>query len=207
VNEQDSSLFLHKNLVKFSLGETGSGITLEELAFFIRHMPALKALFVYIALTEDQLFARHSLVENVLPQSITEFEYFARFRCFILKGKETDIDDSSGHRFPMKIHKDMIYTVPWRWFKHQGSFPTEDYHQSCIDKTKRILVSCLEEQEKVLLDTLKPWHHATTVESSNKLPSLNLFRGLRTLKTIDATVIHSKLPSTLRVLELIGMLF
>jgi hypothetical protein len=198
VNEQDSSLFLHKNLVEFWFTEQDSGITSEELTYFIRHMPVLNKLFVYINQTQDKSFARYSYFDDLLPNSIVEFQYFARFDSSI----ETDIDDNSVHRFTMKIHDNMIYTVAWERFKFLRSIPLVDYHKFCINNMKLIRFSSSENE--ISMDALKPWSHVTTVKSEIKLSSLELFRCLRTLKTKDSTVIHSILPSTLRVLELTG---
>ncbi len=204
VNEQDSSLFLHKNLVEFWFTEQDSGITSEELTYFIRHMPILNKLFIYINQAQDRSFARYSYFDDLLPNSIVEFQYFARFDTSITNNIETDIDDNSVHRFAMKIDDNMIYTVAWERFKLLRSIPLVDYHQFCKNAMKSIRFSSTENENEILMDALKPWSHVTTVKSEIKLSSLELFQCLRTLKTKDSTVIHSILPSTLRVLELTG---
>lgn len=207
VCQQKSAVFFYRNLSEFVLVESGYGTTPEDLAYFVRHMPVLQRLFVYINLTQHESFARYSYFEDMLPQSIITFQFSACLNTTMSNDIETGVDDKFVPRFPMKIYNSIIYTVPWRWFRLLESIPTTDYHQSCITRTKvlRFLSSQCENQTSV--DALMPWKHATTIESIFKLPSLNLFRHLRILKTSDAEVVHSILPPTLRYLELTGRLF
>jgi hypothetical protein len=207
VNQQESPLFLHNNLLVFSLYEYDSGIMPEELAYFVRHMPILQHLFVAIELTQYKSFAHYSYFEDMLPHSIVEFVFLAHIDPSISDNIETDIDKMNVYRFPMKIYRNTIYTVPLRGFLPSPLVPLEDCHQSMIDKTKSIYVGPSENQNELSAYTLKLWYHVTSIEIKVKLSSLELFRCLRTLKTGDATIVHSTLPSTLRSLELTGRLF
>jgi hypothetical protein len=206
VSQQELPLFLHNNLLEFLLIDYKNEITSEELAYFIRHMPSLQKLYVLITQTRHRSFARYSYFENLLSPSIVEFQFFTQIDTTILNNLETDINDKNVHRFPMKMHDNMIYTVPWRWGK-LWSIPIGDYHQSCIDETKSLNSCCNKSANEISVDALKPWCHVTTVKTQFKLPSLEVFRCLRTLKTKDATIIHSILPSTLRSLALTGRTF
>jgi hypothetical protein len=204
VNQEESSLFLHKNLLEFSLGENGSEITPKQLAYFIRHMPILQKLFIYIGQTQNKSFACYSYIEDILSYSIVEFQYFVRIDNLTSDDIEINVDEKSAHRFPMKKYCNMIYTVPWRWFLLPWEIPLDDYHQSCVDKTKSIFLYPYENENEILINIVKPWDHVTLIGTKVKISSLKNFRCLRTLRTGDGSVVHSRLPSTLRSLDLTG---
>ncbi len=197
---------MHNNLVEFSLKEYDSEITPKELAYFIRHMPILQKLFICIGRTQHRSFASYSYLEDILSHSIVEFQYFARIDNLKLDNIEINIDEKSAHRFPMKTYCNMIYTVPWRWPLLCQLIPVGDYHQSYIDKIKLIYVIPSENQNETPISSLDSWYHVTSIETKVKI-SLEKYRCLRTLKTGDGSVVHSKLPSTLRSLELTGTSF
>ena len=52
---------------------------------------------------------------------------------------------------------------------------------------------------------LKPWRRVRTVQSRVPIPSVAIFSRLRELITTNSAVVHTALPSTLRLLELIGI--
>jgi len=198
---------LHNNLLEFSLKENGSEITPKELAYFIRRMPILQKLFICIGQTQNTLFASYSYLEDLLSDSIVEFQYFARIDNLKLDNIEINIGEKSAHRFPMKTYCNMIYTVPWRWPLLCQPIPVGDYHQSYIDKIKSIYVVPSENQNEISTSPLHSWHHVTSIATKVKTLSLKKFRCLRTFKTGDGSVVHWMLPSTLRSLELTGKLF
>jgi hypothetical protein len=202
VRRQELSPFLHNNLVDFALIDFTHKTTPEDLAYFIRHMPILRQLFVFIRETQHELFAHSSYFEDMLPQSIVKFQFSTRLTSII----SNNIDNKIGHRFPMKMHNNVIYTIPCGEYKLPWSIPLADYAQSSINETKFLYFYYDHDQNDISVDALKPWSHATRVWSMVKLPSLDLFRRLRTLQIKDADVVHSILPSTLRSLELIGRL-
>lgn len=200
---QGSQPFLHNNLLKFLLIDHGSETTPEDLAYFVRHMPILQKLFVFIYRTQHEPFARLSYFEEMLPQTLVKFQFSTRFTSII----SNHIDDKIIHRFPMKIHNNIIYTVPWEWCKLPWTIPLGDYHQTSINRTKRLYFCHDQCQNEISADALKFFNHVTRVKSIFKLPSLDLFSCLRELITEDADVVHSILPPTLRSLELTGKLF
>jgi hypothetical protein len=203
VSQKKSSLFLHKHLLEFSLREYDSGITSEELPHILRHMPVLQKFSLYLDQTPYTVFARSSYFDGILPHSIIEFRYLARFRTSMSNTMEADLDTKNNSRFPMEMHDNMIYTLPWQWLER---IPSDgDNHRLYTNKKKSLYLSS--NRKEISMEELKSWYHVTKIESNLKLPSLELFCCLRSLKTTDPTVVYSALPSTLRLLELTSRLF
>jgi len=204
-NQQPSSFPLHHDLVKFTLIELTSALTLNELASILHAMPTLQKLYIGIRQSHDISFARRSVVEAILPSSLVELHYHASFAVPLPLDITNDITNDEPARFPMKIFNRSVYTIPWKWLFLDISVPACDYQPDIQRTIKTIWIWEGTIVDEEFMDLLKPWHRVRTVKSEVKLPSLEIFQRLHTLTTSDSSIVHMVMPSTLRSLKLTGM--
>ncbi|CAF4070998.1 unnamed protein product [Rotaria magnacalcarata] len=179
-----------------------SGLMFNHFADLLREMIKLQHLYVRIYETTDTSFARFSLVENLLPNNVVEFHYAVSFSVPLSTNIETELASSNSTRFKVKRSDSLLYTVPWSWNALHLCVPPTDYQQIYQRTVKSITIRPLNITDEAMVRQLQPWLNVTEVIAKTKLPSLAMFRHLKTLKTSDADVVRTSMPLTLRSLKI-----
>ncbi|CAF4523346.1 unnamed protein product, partial [Rotaria magnacalcarata] len=194
--------FVHHYLIHFSLVVMNSGLMFNHFADLLRGMIKLQHLYVRIYETTDTSFARFSLVESLLPNNVVEFHYAVSFSVPLSTNIETELASSNSTRFKVKRSDSLLYTVPWSWNALHLCVPPTDYQQIYQRTVKSITIRPLNITDEAMVRQLQPWLNVTEVIAKTKLPSLAMFRHLKTLKTSDADVVRTSMPLTLRSLKI-----
>ncbi|CAM4884230.1 unnamed protein product [Rotaria socialis] len=116
---------------------------------------------------------------------------------------ETELTSSNSTRFKVKRSDSLLfYTVPWSWNALHLWVPPTGYQQIYQRTVKSITIRPLNATDEAMVTQLQSWLNVTEVIAKTKLPSLAMFRHLKTLKTSDADVVRTSMPLTLRSLKI-----
>ncbi|CAM4977271.1 unnamed protein product [Rotaria socialis] len=182
-----------------------SGLMFHHFADLLRGMIKLQHLYVRIYETTDTSFARFSLVEGLLLNNVVEFHYAVSFSVPLSTNIETELTSSNSTRFKVKRSDSLLlYTVPWSWNALHLWVPPTDYQQIYQRTAKSITIRPLNVTDEAMVSQLQPWLNVTEVIAKTKLPSLAMFRHLKTLKTSDADVVRTSMRLILRSLKITG---
>ncbi|CAF3161638.1 unnamed protein product [Rotaria socialis] len=172
-------------------------------ADLLRGMIKLQHLYVRIYETTDTSFARFSLVEGLLLNNVVKFHYAVSFSVPLSTNIETELTSSNSTRFKVKRSDSLLlYTVPWSWNALHLWVPPTDYQQIYQRTAKSITIRPLNVTDEAMVSQLQPWLNVTEVIAKTKLPSLAMFRHLKTLKTSDADVVRTSMRLILRSLKI-----
>lgn len=124
--EQLSPFPLYHHLMKFTLIEYISGLTLSEFASVLRAMPVIDELYLTVNGSVDISFVRPACIEVILTSSLVEFHCSVSFTVALSAALRQEIISDESVCFRMKIIDQTVQTVPWKWTFLNVSIPVCD---------------------------------------------------------------------------------